>query len=183
MRVLLVAPELQDGGAERAWAVLAVSLVKRGHRVLGLTLAGEGGIFSELRARGVDVVCVGMHRRSDVHGWRRAIRIAHSFRPHLVVSRSVSAQVVGQLMAGRLKVPHVSVEQGDRAYRSKLTSAYFAASSDATSTGSSPSRAANCQPLPLRALASTVPVSFPTGSMTTGSVLGAPVHRYVRTSR
>ncbi len=112
MRVLLVAPELQDGGAERAWAVLAVSLVKRGHRVLGLTLAGEGGIFSELRARGVDVVCVGMHRRSDVHGWRRAIRIAHSFRPHLVVSRSVSAQVVGQLMAWRLNVPHVTVEQG-----------------------------------------------------------------------
>jgi glycosyltransferase involved in cell wall biosynthesis len=60
--------------------------------------------------RGIRVECARLAFRSDVVGWRRAMRAARAFDPQLVVSRSVNAQVVGHVLASRLRVPHVTVE-------------------------------------------------------------------------
>jgi glycosyltransferase involved in cell wall biosynthesis len=125
-RILFVCPDLEGaGGAERQTRSLILSLDERGHDVALLTLARDGELADELRARGIPVDCARMRFRSDVAGWRRALRTARSFGPRIVVSRSVSAQVAGRVLSSRLGVPHVTVEHAGpglsmRAYRRML---------------------------------------------------------------
>ena len=112
-RILFVCPDLQAaGGAERQTLSLLRGLRGLGHAVALLTLAREGDLAGELRASGVRVECAQLRFRTDLGGWRRGVRIARSFEPQVVVSRSVSAQVVGHVLARRLGVPHVTVEHG-----------------------------------------------------------------------
>jgi glycosyltransferase involved in cell wall biosynthesis len=110
-RILFVCPDLEGaGGAERQTRSLMLALRERGDEVALLTVAREGDLAAELRARGVPVQCARLRFRADPVGWRRALRAARSFDPQLVVSRSVSAEVVGHVVSRRLRVPHVTVE-------------------------------------------------------------------------
>ena len=109
MRLLFVTSTLAIGGAERQWATLIPALQERGFDVSVVTLAEEGAFFDELRERGVDVMCAHMTRRTDLAGLRRAFT-ALAGGVDLVVSQSVSAQVVGALMALRGRVPHVTID-------------------------------------------------------------------------
>src|SRR5690349_7908710 len=110
-RILFVCPDLERaGGAERQTRSLILALRERGSDVALLTVAHEGDLAAELRARGVRVECARLGSRADPAGWRRALRTARSLGPQLVVSRSVSAQVVGHVVARRLGIPHVTVE-------------------------------------------------------------------------
>ena len=106
MRLLFVCPDMRTGGAERHWATLVPALQERGVEVVVLTLTGEGPFFAELRARGVPAHCVGLRRRSDLAGMRRALAYA-AIRPDAVISRGVSAQMVGDAVARRAEAPHV----------------------------------------------------------------------------
>lgn len=108
VRLLFMCPMLIEGGAERQWSILIPRLAERGFDVSVLTLAGEGRFFHELRAAGVPAECAGMRRRTD---WRRVRRaLSNGRRPDVVVTRSVSAQVVGELVATGYRVPHVTTE-------------------------------------------------------------------------
>lgn len=106
MRLLFVCPDMRTGGAERHWATLVPALHDRGVEVVVLTLTSQGPFFGELKARGVPTHCVHLRRRSDLGGMRRALAYA-SIRPDAVVSRGVSAQLVGESIARRASVPHV----------------------------------------------------------------------------
>jgi L-malate glycosyltransferase len=110
MRLLFVTSTLTIGGAERQWAILIPALRERGFDVRIVTLAHEGFFFHELRKQGFDVTFANMTRRTDLAGLRRAFS-ALAGGVHLVVSQSVSAQVVGALMALRARVPHVTIDQ------------------------------------------------------------------------
>jgi glycosyltransferase involved in cell wall biosynthesis len=110
-RLLFVCPDLEGaGGAERQTLSLLLGLHALGHDVALLTLVREGDLAGELRASGVRVDCAHHRFRTDLAGWRHAMRVARELEPQIVVSRSVSAQVVGHALARRLGVPHVTVE-------------------------------------------------------------------------
>jgi glycosyltransferase involved in cell wall biosynthesis len=97
---------MRTGGAERHWATLVPALRERGVEAGVLCLAGEGPFFGELRARGVPVTSIRMRGRLDVGGWRRALACAAT-EPDVVVSRGVSAQLVGARIARRARARHV----------------------------------------------------------------------------
>jgi glycosyltransferase involved in cell wall biosynthesis len=109
IRLLFMCPTLVEGGAERQWSILIPRLAERGFDVSVLTLADEGRFFHELRAGGIPTECAWMRRRTD---WRRLrSALARGPRPvDAIVTRSVSAQVVGELVATRYRVPHVTTE-------------------------------------------------------------------------
>jgi glycosyltransferase involved in cell wall biosynthesis len=106
VRLLFVCPDMRTGGAERHWATLIPGLARRGADVRVLCLAEEGGLFGELIAAGVPAGCIHMRRRSGPRAWRRALGFADP-RPHAVVSRGVSGQLVGEAIARRAGAPHV----------------------------------------------------------------------------
>jgi glycosyltransferase involved in cell wall biosynthesis len=108
-RILFVSPALETGGAERHLSILLPALRDRGFRPAMLTLAGEGHFFDELRAAGIDTSCARMRARTDIRGLRRALSLSRP-APDLVVSQSVSALVVGQLLATRSRAPHLEIE-------------------------------------------------------------------------
>ena len=109
MRILFVCPDMRTGGAERHWATLAPALRARGADVRVLCLAEEGGLFGELAAAEVPAECARMRRRTDLGGWRRALRFANP-RPQVVFTRGVSGQLVGELIARRSRAVHVMNE-------------------------------------------------------------------------
>jgi glycosyltransferase involved in cell wall biosynthesis len=106
VRLLFVCPDMRTGGAERHWATLVPALARRGIGVHVLCLAEEGGLFGELGEAGVPATCLHMRRRSDARALRRALAFAGSL-PDAVVSRGVSGQLIGHLIASRAGVPHV----------------------------------------------------------------------------
>jgi glycosyltransferase involved in cell wall biosynthesis len=106
MRLLFVCPDMRTGGAERHWATLVPALRERGVEAGVLCLTGEGPFYGELRARGVPVTSIRMRGRFDLAGWRRALACAAT-GPDVVVSRFVSAQLVGARIARRAGARHV----------------------------------------------------------------------------
>ena len=106
MRLLFVCPDMRTGGAERHWATLIPAFRERGVETGLLCLAGEGPFFAETKARGVPSVCLHMRGRLDPRGWRRALAFA-SPAPDAVVSRGISAQIVGSAIARRAGAQHV----------------------------------------------------------------------------
>jgi glycosyltransferase involved in cell wall biosynthesis len=106
VRLLFVCPDMRTGGAERHWATLVPELRDRGVEVGVVCLAAGGPFMAELSARGVPAVCLHMRRRSDPRALRRALAYAEP-RPDAVVTRGVSAQLVGAAIARRARSPHV----------------------------------------------------------------------------
>jgi glycosyltransferase involved in cell wall biosynthesis len=107
-RVLFVCSSLIVGGAERQLSILIPRLGTR-FETRVLTLVDEGPFFNELQAAGIPATCVRMRRRTDVAGWRSALRHA-SFHPHLVVTQSIDADVIGNVIAWRSRARHVTTE-------------------------------------------------------------------------
>jgi glycosyltransferase involved in cell wall biosynthesis len=108
-RVVFVCPNLEAGGAERQWASLVPGLAKRGFDVRVITLDGRGFYFDELRARGVPIACADLRHRADPIGLARVVRLAGT-RSSAVVSRGVSAHLVGNVLARRQRAAHVATE-------------------------------------------------------------------------
>jgi hypothetical protein len=100
VRLLFVGPDMETGGAQRQWASLALGLRDRGHEITLAALSSQGGLFPELEASGVDVRFAGLSRRSDPRGLVRALGLS-SIRPDVVVTREVSGQLVGEVVARR----------------------------------------------------------------------------------
>jgi glycosyltransferase involved in cell wall biosynthesis len=121
-RVVFVCPNLAAGGAERQWAALVPGLAECGFDVRVITLDGHGVHFADLRARGVPVACARLRHRADPIGLARVVRLAGP-RASVVVTRGVSAHLVGQVLARRQRAAHVATEHlgpdplGLRAYR------------------------------------------------------------------
>jgi glycosyltransferase involved in cell wall biosynthesis len=107
VRLLFVCPDMRTGGAERHWATLITELAARGSEVRLLTLAGKGPFFDDVAGAGVPAECLGLRRRMDPRGLRRALSVAAELGPHAVVTRGVSGQLVGEAVARRSRAVHV----------------------------------------------------------------------------
>ena len=101
MRLLFVCPDMRTGGTERVWATLIPELHDRGETVKLVTLGATGPFFDDVMARGVPADCLGLRRRTDPRGLRRALSLAAAFEPDAVVSRGVSGQLVSEAIARR----------------------------------------------------------------------------------
>jgi glycosyltransferase involved in cell wall biosynthesis len=110
MRPLFVCPDMTTGGAQRHWAILIRALAERNVRAALLTLAEEGPLFEEVRSAGVPALCARMSRRTDRAGLLRALTFAKGHRPDVIVTRGVSAQLMGVALARRARAPHVMNE-------------------------------------------------------------------------
>jgi glycosyltransferase involved in cell wall biosynthesis len=108
-KVVFICPNLQAGGAERQWAILAPGLSEQGFDVSVITLDGRGFYFEELRARGVPIACARLRHRADPFGLARALRLGAP-RSYAVVTRGVSAHLVGHVLARRQRAAHVVTE-------------------------------------------------------------------------
>jgi glycosyltransferase involved in cell wall biosynthesis len=112
---------LQAGGAERQWSLLIPRLRELGFDVNVVTLDGRGEYFEELQTLGVPVACADLRYRADPVGLGRAIRL--SGHPSVVITRPVSAHLVGHLIAAGHRARHVATEhlgsdpRGLRPYR------------------------------------------------------------------
>lgn len=122
MRALFVCPDMRTGGAERHWATLVPALRERGLDASVLCLAEEGALFADLVATGVPATCARMTRRRDPRGLVRAFELARP-APDVVVTRGVSAQVVGEAIARRARAPHVYNEHTPLTTDGKLLAA------------------------------------------------------------
>jgi glycosyltransferase involved in cell wall biosynthesis len=108
-KVIFICPNLKAGGAERQWALLAPGLSERGFDVSVLTLDGCGVYFEEVRSRGVPIACAGLRHRADPAGLARALRLSGS-RLSAVLTRGVSAHLIGHVIARRQRAAHVVTE-------------------------------------------------------------------------
>ena len=108
-RVVFVCPNLEAGGAERQWAILVPELAERGFDARVITLDGRGPCFDELRACGVPIACAHLRHRSDPIGLARVVRLAGT-QSCAIVSRGVSAHLVGNVLARRQRAAHVVTE-------------------------------------------------------------------------
>jgi glycosyltransferase involved in cell wall biosynthesis len=107
--VVFVCPNLEVGGAQRQWALLAPGLAERGFDVSVMTLDGRGVYFDELLARGVPIACARLRHRADPIGLARAVRLGGA-RSSAVLTRGVSAHLVGHVLARRQRAAHVVTE-------------------------------------------------------------------------
>ena len=103
-RVLFLYSALAVGGAERQLATLVPRLRDRGFEPIVATLRARGRFFEELRAEGVQTSFVDMRSRWDLRGGLRAYRLWR-MQPAVVVTHSVDAQILGQLIADRREPP------------------------------------------------------------------------------
>jgi len=108
-RLVFVCPNLEAGGAERQWLALVPALAERGFDVKVVTLDGRGAYYDDLQAGGVPVACARLRNRADPAGLARALRLAGP-SSSAVVSRGVSAHVVGHALARRQRAAHVVTE-------------------------------------------------------------------------
>jgi glycosyltransferase involved in cell wall biosynthesis len=106
MRLLFLCPDMHRGGAERHWATLIPALARRGAEVRLVCLYDEGPLFAEVTAAGVAAECLGLGGPGDVRGGRRVLAEARG-RPGAVVTRTVSPQLLGQVVARRAGAAHV----------------------------------------------------------------------------
>ena len=107
MRLLLVCRDMRFGGAERHWATLIVALAERGVEPKLLALADKGAFFDDVARHGIPAECMDLRGRIDPRGLRRALAAAAEFGPAAVVTRGVSAQLLGEAIARRAKAVHV----------------------------------------------------------------------------
>ncbi len=96
-RLLFLAPNLEQGGAERLWANLLPGLAAAGHRVRCVTLDGRGPFFEALREAGIDARCAELAGPADLVGLRRARALCAD--PEVIISRPVSATALGTWVA------------------------------------------------------------------------------------
>jgi glycosyltransferase involved in cell wall biosynthesis len=98
---------MRTGGSERHWATLITELAGRGEQVKLVALAARGPFFEDVVEAGVPAECLGLRRRTDPRGLRRALALAAKFGPDVVVTRGVSGQLVGAAIARRARAVHV----------------------------------------------------------------------------
>jgi glycosyltransferase involved in cell wall biosynthesis len=109
LRLLVICSSLGVGGAQRQLVSLVPRLVERGFEPIVRTLRsrGQGHFFEDLVEAGISTDCVHMRSRWNLAGARRAYRLWR-LRPDVVFTQSVDAQVIGQLIARRLDIPHIT---------------------------------------------------------------------------
>ena len=102
LRVMLMVSPLDGSGPGRVMTTLAQQLNARGVETLLIATHGpeQSPLIEEARASGVDVVNLHMRAMADPSGVRSFIRLVRSWRPSVVHTRTVRADLLGRFAAG-----------------------------------------------------------------------------------
>ncbi len=97
--------ELDPGGAERALYEIVTRLDPQDWKVKVFCLGPETELAQKLQQRGIETVCLGARRASDVGVLIRLIRELKAFRPALLQTFLFHANIVGRLAGWWAGVP------------------------------------------------------------------------------
>ncbi|MEM8910214.1 MAG: glycosyltransferase [Planctomycetota bacterium] len=105
MKIALVIPTMDWGGAEKQVVLLADGLHRRGHDVRVFLLTRDGPRSQALRDAGVHVVLIGKRFKGDVSALFRLTRTLRHWSPDLVHTFLFAANSFGRLAAIWANVP------------------------------------------------------------------------------
>lgn len=98
LRILIVSTDFGGGGAEEQVMLLIRSFVRLGHEVHWASLQDVGPYADDVAAVGVPAISLGMQRgRADPRGVVRLAREVLRFRPHVVHSHMVHANLLARV--------------------------------------------------------------------------------------
>ncbi len=104
-RIAFCVTDLDPGGAERALVQIVTRLDRRRWEPHVFCLDAGGVLVDELRAAGIEVVCLGARRpRNFLVVWRLARRLA-ALRPAILQTFLFHANIVGRLAGRAARVP------------------------------------------------------------------------------
>ena len=104
MKILFVITGLGMGGAEHVVANLADELVKSGHEVKIAYLIGEALVLPKNKS--IEVVAIGMRGKADfLSAYFKLRKLAKEFRPDVVHSHMVHANLISRLLRLTVKIP------------------------------------------------------------------------------
>ena len=107
-RLLFVTTSMDRGGAQRQIVDLAIRLKAAGWTVAVLTMTPPTHYVDELAAGDIELMSLEMApRRPTVRGWLQYGRIVRAWRPDIIHSHMVHANLLARV--GRLFAPRVPV--------------------------------------------------------------------------
>lgn len=109
IRILFVTPNLGVGGAERHIATLAPALDLSRFEPRIVCIKEPGAMFDDVVAAGVPALSFGSGTRQAPAALARLVRIMRRFRPHVVITRGLNADILGRVAATIARVPVVVV--------------------------------------------------------------------------
>lgn len=109
IRLLFVVPDLGVGGAERHVATLAPALDRERFEVRVCCIKQRGALFDDLVAAGVGALSLDSGTRQAPRALWRLVRIMRGFRPDVVITRGLNADILGRTAAAAARVPVVAI--------------------------------------------------------------------------
>lgn len=109
IRILFVTPNLGVGGAERHIATLAPALDLSRFEPRICCIKERGAMFDDVVRAGVPALSLESGSRQAPVALLRLVRLMRSFRPHIVITRGLNADILGRVAATIAHVPVVVV--------------------------------------------------------------------------
>ena len=107
IRLVLMIPTLDRGGAEKQLTLLATHLPRDHFDVTVCTLTRDGPYREELERAGIPIVSLGKRWKIDPLAWRRTVRFLREHRPDIVHTWLFAANAYGRSAALAAHVPHI----------------------------------------------------------------------------
>lgn len=105
IKVCLIIPTLDQGGAEKQLAMLACGLDRDNFEPSVIVLTRSGPLESQLQAAGVPVHLIGKNKAADPWAWRKLLRTIRQIEPDIVHTWIFAANAYGRSAALWAKVP------------------------------------------------------------------------------
>ena len=109
IRILFVTPNLGVGGAERHIATLAPALDLSRFEPRICCIKERGPMFDDVVRAGVPALSLESGTRQAPAALMRLVRLMRAFRPHVVITRGLNADILGRVAATIARVPVVVV--------------------------------------------------------------------------
>lgn len=107
MKIALVIPTMDRGGAEKQVVLLAIGLQRAGHNVRVVLLTRDGPRSETLRREGVEVVLIGKRFKLDPTALWRLTKWIKSWQPDVVHTWLFAANSFGRVAAKWANVPAI----------------------------------------------------------------------------
>lgn len=107
IRLLLMIPTLDQGGAEKQLTLLATHLPKEEFEVSVCTLTRNGPYEAQLRQAAIPLHSIHKRWKFDPLGWLRCVRLLKAQRPDIVHTWLFAANAYGRSAALAAGVPHI----------------------------------------------------------------------------
>jgi hypothetical protein len=146
VRILLLSTSMGMGGADKLLLTAAQTMRSHGHEILIVSLTPLGPMGFEARSLGISIESLAMRRGvPDPRGLVRLVRLIRSWRPDVVHSHMVHANLMARVARVFVRIPVLvstihNIYEGDR-LRMAATALAHGAPGGAWASSSTPSPA------------------------------------------